>query len=83
MEGMFLLLHADELKDILNNSIEFVKTSNYFFENHHCCVLNDIVKVQLKYTIAENTSDRILKIGKCEHCNNSYYTENFESNSKL
>lgn len=71
------MLYVKELKDILSDEEAFNKTSNYYYENHKCEKLNKEHKVYLNYIISSDNSDKVLKLGKCNHCNKVYYTETY------
>jgi hypothetical protein len=67
----------NDLKEILTNE-DFVKTNNFYYEKHFCNSINKTEKVELKYKISLDSSDKIVKLGKCKHCNLVFYNENFE-----
>lgn len=69
------------IRNIVENSTQFVKCSNYYYENHICSKTNESKKVQLDYKLSCDTSDNIVKLGHCPDCKTCFYHKDFESKS--
>lgn len=67
------------IKDILNDAVEFVKVNNFYFEEHSCNVSNKTYNVNLNYTIKENSIDELTLFGYCKDCKTVFYNKDFSS----
>ncbi len=66
------------ISTLLSTADDFVSTKNYYYESHDCKINGTIVKVDLKYKIKDNNSDKIVLFGVCPHCKTLFYHEDFE-----
>ncbi len=67
---------------VLNSAQGFTATRNYYYENHDCHAQGKVVKVDLKYKIKDNNSDKVVLFGACPFCNTVFYHEDYE-NSRI
>ncbi|MBR1736772.1 MAG: hypothetical protein IJ736_07120 [Firmicutes bacterium] len=72
-----------DLLDIVKNNLKIEanieESKNYYFENHNCPKTGDNIRINLDYKISCETSDEIIKIGKCPNCSAIIYHRDFES----
>jgi hypothetical protein len=58
---------------------KFVQTANYYFENHICEKSGKAIKVRLDYTLSNDITDDIIRLGMCEECKTCFYHKDFQS----
>lgn len=71
----------EQFKVIFSDGIAFENTKNFYFEHHICEKSGNNEKVDLKFKIAYDGTDKIIKLGMCEKCKKVFYNKNFESKS--
>lgn len=67
-----------ELKQYMDSAKSFVRTKNYYFENHMCKNAGESKRVQLEreYKLPD---DKVIRFGKCQCCGVIFYHETYES----
>ncbi len=68
-----------EIKDVFKNVEKFQESKNYYFEKHICEETGENKKVLLDFTLANETTDKILRFGYCEGCKTLFYHKDFSS----
>ncbi len=71
----------NEVKQILSDAKEFVKSKNFHYEMHRCNEPNgeQIKKVNMDITIKQEDTTKIVKLGYCKDCQTAFYHEDFET----
>ena len=73
----------DDTRAILSSATAFVKSKNYFYEDHVCEATGKTERVSLiYYTCADKTRERV-NFNICPHCKLVFYNETFESAKML
>jgi hypothetical protein len=70
----------EEMKQFLEDASQYVKTPNYFYENHHCEIKNETMRIHLDTKLI--CSDELsISYGKCPHCKTIFYHEEYETST--
>ncbi len=72
----------NNVKAMLNEAEAYVKTSNFYYENHICQKNGgENVKVDFNLTLKHGKDGKIINFGICKHCKTIYYHEDYDSKS--
>lgn len=73
----------ESVNNIFESKETIEKVNNYNFENHDCIVKNEIIKVNLEYSIKHSISDEVIIFGMCPHCKALFYNRDFVNYKEL
>lgn len=68
------------VQDIFKNSTDYIEVKNFYYENHKCEKNGNNKKVMLDFILSNETSDDIIRLGKCSECGKVFYHKDFKSN---
>ena len=57
----------------------FVSSTNYYFARHFCAARQEEIKVQMDYSLQEETTDCLVRFGVCPYCKTVFYHEDHPS----
>lgn len=66
----------DLMKNIFNDKNEFVKSTNFYFQNHDCD--GKTKKVDMVYSIENRDAQSVIIFGKCDTCNKVFYNKDYK-----
>ncbi|MFV0504646.1 MAG: hypothetical protein ACK5LT_11890 [Lachnospirales bacterium] len=68
----------DDVIKIFNETQEFEKSKNFYFEKHQCEKTNKEIKINFDYSILSERTEHKIIFGHCPHCKKTFYNVDYD-----